>query len=160
MPNLNPLSNRVQIDLEDIMVAMQTHDFDVSHYLDVTTGAILLVKDGMVNDLEGDIDDLLDEEPDRYRLVEPVESSTAYKVMEDFIDALPHGVAQTVLRHAIEKPKPFRGFKDALVELTEAQDQWVEFELKAYRRYAEKWLQLEGIEATLVLGLTPKSDET
>ncbi len=144
-------NTKISVNLGQLMVSMQTHDYLDSHYLDITTGDILVTVDGIVAGQEMDIDDLLDEEPDRYRLIEPVSSSVAYQVMEDFVDHLPHGVAQTVLRHAIEKSKPFRQFKDALAELGEVRDQWSEFELKAYQRFAEKWLSIEGIEATLSL---------
>ena len=151
MLNDPKLPKLIEIDLDSLMAAMQDHSFETSYYLDLQTGRIIPAIDGTFDGENIDIDDVLDKEPDRYRLVESVSSAQAYRVMESFVDSLPHGVAQTVLRRAIELSKPFRGFKDALIELGDVKDQWRDYEIKTYKKFAEKWLALERIEASLVL---------
>jgi len=148
---MSDLPARIVIDLEDMMVAMQNHDFECTWILDLRSGELILAGDGMVSGEDIDIDDFLDKDPDRYRIVDSIPSKQGYRVMEDFVEAMPHGHAQTQLRRAIERSRPFRNFKDTLLGLGKLKDQWDQLELQAYKRFAEDWLKFEEIEADLVV---------
>ncbi len=145
---------RIRVDVEDLIVAMQTHDGDIDYYLDRKTGGFLLSLAGMcttdeTGDDEVDVDEILDAEPDRYRYVEPVASSRAFRVMEEFVEDHAPAGAKDRLWRALEGRKPFRQFKDTLETLGDVRDQWFVFEEKTYTVFAERWLEEEEIDAEL-----------
>jgi len=151
---MNEDAGRISIDLEELMIAMQTHNYEMTWLLDLHTGDVILAGDGMVNGVECDLDDFLDNEPERFRMIESIPSSKSYRIMEAFVDSLPLGQAQNGLRQAIEGSKPFRRFKDALLEFEVVRDQWFEFERQAYKKICEDWLESEEIEAGVVFQRT------
>ena len=72
------------IDLEELTWALNSRDplGECSHWLNIESGTILSL-------IGPDADDKADEDPrddDRWLFIEPVESSEAFRVMEDFVD--------------------------------------------------------------------------
>lgn len=144
-------TKRIAIDLEDLTMALQADNMDGMQYLNRETGEIEFYYDGMLNGEE------VDEEEaeailasDRYQRIDGIGSSRAFRVMEAFIEALPAGEAARQLERALRGRKPFRAFKDTLVELGPVRDEWFRFEREAYRGIAQEWLDENEIEADLV----------
>jgi len=152
-------SERLQIDIDDLEMALQNHSDELVHFLDRDTGEIRLYCDGMLDgeDVEEDfdIDDYL--ENPRFIQIEGTPSREGFQVMEEFIDTLESDHARRVLSFAISQRKPFRRFKDALYDLGDVQEQWYKFEREATMRQARNWLIDHGIEADLV---DPRSNPT
>jgi hypothetical protein len=147
----------LRIELGALILAMQSHEPDEDYYLDLESGAVEAYIEGKFRGEEVDIDDVLDEEPDRYLFIEGVPSARGYKVMEKFIEDVAPLPAKTPLWRAIEGKKPFRQFKDALLELGDLKEAYAKFEKDIYTRFAQDWLKSEGIAAELFEA--PKSPE-
>lgn len=55
------------------------------------------------------------------------------------------------LLYTINGRKPFRKFKDALIDLGDLRDQWFQFEEKAHLDLAQQWLEDRDIDAELII---------
>lgn len=141
----------LSIDRGDLLFAIGDHD--LTHYLDLQTGDVIPVfEEGVVGDLP-DVD--MDDEPERYRFIEPVPSSEGFSWMERFALAQEDGRTRRELLHALERRRPFRSFKDALIDFPEAREQWFAFEEQSLLDYARAWLTREGIHAELITPPAP-----
>src|SRR5580700_6758160 len=145
-------SAQIEVDVDDLIIAFQSQNFDSVWFLDLETGAVRLCYDGMLDgeDVEEDFDIDAYLDPDRHRVIRGISSSISYGFMEDFIEDLPQGRVKEQLSDAISRSKPFRRFKDALFELGEVRETWFRFEEECYARYSQEWLDDESIEAKLV----------
>lgn len=133
---------RLEIDSDDLMLALGSHSdsLEIRWYLDSETGAVLLDSpDG--EELPEDYGD----DP-RYIYIEPTESRLAYETVQDFVDTLPEGRLADALQHALAGRKPFRQFKDALLDYPEARENWFRFENDFEMRQAAEWCEEHDIE--------------
>lgn len=69
-----------------------------------------------------------------YITIEPLESSEAYHIMEDFVDNLPGGKEKNILSNAINGKKPFANFNN-LIHQSEWREFWFEFRDRMYEKY-------------------------
>jgi hypothetical protein len=133
---------KLPIKFDELIEALTTR-FDITDggwYLDTATGELLLQTDG-VEDLPADVEDNT-----RYLAIEPIVSHDAFQVMADFVASLGDAVAVARLRSALGDPKPFRGFKDALLDFPVHRQAWFAFEREAQKRAAQEWCEENAIE--------------
>jgi len=131
------------IDLEALIGALSSRDplGESSHWLNLESGTILFL-------IRPDALDEADEDPrddDRWLLVEPIESSDAFRVMEDFVDQCSDDRLARALGQALQQRKPFRRFKDALAARPAQQEAWFAFERQAMEVIARRWCEDHGI---------------
>ena len=93
---------------------------------------------------------LLDTDRDRFLPIEAVPSSVAYEIMCDFVDSLPESKIQLELGRALQQRRPFRRFKDVLLNYPVVQENWFRFHERAFMKIIQKWLDDHGAEVTLV----------
>ena len=105
------------------------------HILNRQTGEILFDAPDFTGEPEVDMDD----EDSEFLIEVPTSSSSEmYKVMEDFA-AKQSGDLSRVLLNVLIMEKPFRRFKDKLIELGIV-DEWYEFERSYAKGRVELWL--------------------
>lgn len=131
------------IDLEELTWALNSRDplGESSHWLNVESGAILAL-------IGADAVDEADEDPrddDRWLLIEPIESSEAFRVMEDFVDQCGDDRLTRALGQALRQRKPFRRFKDVLAAHPTQREAWFTFERQAMEAIARRWCEDHGI---------------
>lgn len=113
---------------------------DGAWFLDFGTGAILLDADGTES-----VPDDLDDNP-RYLAIEPLSSHESFRVMEAFVAGLGDPRIAVRLAGALSSRKPFRRFKDALLDCPAVHESWCAFERKAQQKLAEQWCEDQSIE--------------
>jgi hypothetical protein len=164
----------LRIDIDDLAVAMSDHDSE--WVLDTQTGKVLLkewLRDPEVRRLEGleaeapeDGDDDLDEEFDldadlvddgRFVWIEPIDSHEGFRWMEHFALRQDDERVRERLLDALDRPRPFRRFKDALFEFPHVQDAWYKFEEEKLREAVREWIQFREIDAELFVAGPPPS---
>jgi hypothetical protein len=139
---------KLRIEEWELLDALSNGNAEISGYLDVQTGAVVsLFMD--VDDEEG-LEAAVEEDPSRYRYIDPVPSYESYGWMERFADGVQDAGVREHLLDALDRPRPFRRFKDALLEYPEVREAWFRFEREQLRSAAEEWLRQEGVEAELV----------
>ena len=134
------------IDLEELIWALNSRDplGQSSHWLNVETGELLfMVGPDAADDLEDPADDPRDSE--QWLHVEPIESSQAFEVMEDFATQCGDAGLARALGRALQQRKPFRRFKDTLASHPAQREAWFAFERQAMEAIARQWCQDHGL---------------
>jgi hypothetical protein len=131
------------IDLEELSWALNSRDplGESSHWLNLESGVILSL-------IGPDGDGETDEDPrddDRWLFIQPIESSEAFCVMEDFVDQCGDDRLARALEQALRERKPFRRFKDVLAAHPTQRETWFAFEREAMEAIARRWCEDHGI---------------
>jgi hypothetical protein len=141
---------KIKIETDELISAFTDHSYFINYYLDKKTGEIVMIaaEEELVEDEE--IREKIEEEPERYIYIDPIDSSISFRIMENFIYQLPDGEARNNLDDAIHKSKPFRRFKDTLLDYPEIREKWFAYHNREMRRIAQEWLEDEEIDAELL----------
>jgi hypothetical protein len=152
---------RLTIDLADLVDMMDTRLDESQAFLDLTSGEIHLLSDELLScvaedDVEGVSDWERDQIPIAQRIndgdehlaeIPPFDSADSFRIMQDFVGRVEDGQVQAQLAEGLSRPKPFRGFKDALREFPALPDRWFAFDHERKEQLAVEWLRELGIEA-------------
>jgi predicted nucleotidyltransferase len=131
-----------QIDLQDLVEALEDHSDLHTWRLDPGSGAIELSSDDF-----GDDDGASDLEDRGWIAIEPIESSEGYADLVDFVELVGDPRARDLLERAIEGRGAFRRFKDTLLEFPELRDAWFGFPDVRTERRAIEWLARHAVVA-------------
>lgn len=77
-----------------------------------------------------------DDDPDRYLLIEPLDSRTGFRCMERFVEDLADGECKRSLIRALRGPRPFASFRNVIDDFGDERKQWFE--------YHDNWLLEEA----------------
>lgn len=160
-PRFRTAMAKLRIDAGDLELAIAANEGE--WVLDLQTGDVLTTewardaargldpeKDvwDPDNELLGDDDEDLD--PERFRRIDPVGSHEGFRWMERFAESQADDFVRGRLLDALERRRPFRGFKDALLAFPAVREAWFQYEAIRLRQEALDWLEVEGIDAELV----------
>jgi len=134
------------IRADELIMAFEDYGSNLRHFFDRQTGEVLTV----FEDMDEEDAELLDADSDRFLFIEPVPSYVGYEVMSDFVDTLPEGKVPRELARALQQRRPFRRFKDVLLNYPAVQEDWFRFHEQAFMKIIQEWLDDHGVEATLV----------
>ena len=134
---------------EDLIYAMEDHGGEHNWYLDKETGEIFFVSE-YDSDEDDEYAQKVEEYPDRYICIDPLESRDSYRIMEDYIFSLSDPTAKRSLENAISRRRPFSNFKDALYDFPEIQKQWFIYHDNAVLQISKEWLEFEKIDFRLI----------
>ena len=138
----------LKIDLDELYDAMENSSYDVEYYLDLETGEILFVSEGMDDEETGKLKIQIGEELDRYELIPKAESYEGYRDMQAFIATVEDDHLSELLEVAINGKGAFRRFKDVLLNYPEERERWFQFKDDRMKERALEWL--DDIDVTLV----------
>ena len=120
----------------DLAQALEFHHPEMVWFLDLESGEIFLVTEEERHEKPEDFF----EDP-RYEPIHPLESFLSFEIMEDFVAELPKGRSRKALAAALERRKPFRSFKDALLDFPDLREAWFRFHNEKMLVIAEAWLE-------------------
>jgi hypothetical protein len=152
---------RLRIDIDELTIALSDHDSE--WVLDLQTGTTLMKEWLRDPKLRGDLDLDLDEDDDlddefgdldplesgRFLSIEPLPSHQRFRWMEDFAREQEEERVRRRLLNALDRPRPFRSFKDALHELGPVRDAWYAYEEEKLRACARAWVEDRELDAEL-----------
>lgn len=150
------------VNLDELAIALTSRFGEYGYYFDLQTGEILFLPQGLedyVGASESELAMAFDfgvpemvtealqviNVPLRFVFIWPLPSWQSYNLMEDFIYTLPPGRLRTQLERAISKRKPFRRFKDVLLNYPEERQAWFDFQNEQQYQWARDWLAEHGI---------------
>jgi hypothetical protein len=170
------MPRRLKIDLSELEEAFEfTHD-TISWYLNLETGSVLMVNEDLLEEVEqlsesaveqgiefeqavrdSDLPDLEKQDLiDAANLdanlgvsfieVPEDESRDGYRDMRDFTSTVRSARLRELLEFALEGPRPFRRFKDALKRDAVEEERWYKYENDRLRERIRDWLESEDIE--------------
>jgi hypothetical protein len=137
----------VNVDSGELSLALTSHDLE--YRLDLQTGDVFPWFDDMLEDDE-ELAAALEETPDRFVRVEPVSSHESFRWMEDFAASQKDDAVREALLDALDRPRPFRRFKDALADFPEVREAWFRAHEERVLAYARTWIESEGLNVRLV----------
>ena len=140
---------RIQIDTDMLISALEDNNFEVNHYLDIKTGEIVTLTDLDIPE-EDELRECIDKDKDRYIYIEPIDSRESYEIMERFVYQLPEGKSKNNLTEALKRRKPFRQFNDKLYDYPDIREKWFQYHNQELKRIAREWLQYNNIDAELL----------
>ena len=135
----------LKIDLDELYDAMENSSYEVEYYLDLETGEILFVSEGMDDEETGKLKNQIEEELGRYELIPKAESYEGYRDMQAFITTVEDDHLSELLEVAINGKGAFRRFKDVLLNYPEEKQRWFEFKDDRMEERALKWLESIGV---------------
>lgn len=132
----------VTIDFEDLEMAMQ--DQHETWCIDPATGKMCMEP----GDAEALFDDdlMTPTDPDDVLELPPFFSSDGYRMMERFAESLEDRNASEKLLDALDRPKPFRRFKDTLGDFPAIQQSWFAYRAEQLKKIAEEYYESEDIQ--------------
>ena len=134
----------VTIDLEDLEMAMQ--DQGTEWCIDPVTGAACMDADEAAMICGEDVvESMTATDPEDVLEVPPFDSSDGYRMMEAFAESLDEAEVARTLLDALDRPKPFRRFKDALAEFPATREAWFAYRAEQIKRLAEDYYADQGI---------------
>ena len=141
------------IDLDELCWALGSRDplGQSSHRLNLESGELLFTAEA--DALDEATEDPRDDE--RWLCVEAIESSDAFRIMEDFVDQCDDMRLGRALAQALQQRKPFRRFKDTLADHPAQREAWFAFERQAMEVIARRWCEDNGITPTWVTHRQP-----
>lgn len=113
---------KIKLNIEPILYYMEdSSGFARSHYIDLFKGEVVSP------DVDDDIgyEDL--ENEDRYFPIEPITSHEGYQIMQDFAVSVESDEIRDHLFVVLEGKKPFRNFKDTLVDYPDIEKIFYEY---------------------------------
>jgi len=145
----DPPNATMEIDRMDLVEALTDNNDEVTWFLDKETGDLRMFStyEGQFLDGEEDEDEI--EAMDLVR-IDRIESREAFGIMERFAHEVARSPLQDRLIEALNRPKPFRRFKNVLNEYNEERDQWHAFHEETVLRIGRQYLEREGVAAKLV----------
>lgn len=142
--------SKIKIIASELLDLFESHSDFGSGYIDKQMGEILMTFEESDEPEQEEVIDRLNEDPDRYLMIEPISSREGFQIMEKFVESLPEGEERNLLTKVLSWKKPFSNFKSALADMGPLRQQWFDFQAKELRQLATAWLKCEGLDAELV----------
>ncbi len=116
-------------------------------FLDLRSGDVLplLEEEHLDDDIE---QEEMEENPEVFLQVETLPSRDGFAMMDSFVEELPEGEAKRALARALRMPKPFRSFKDTLLDFPEDREAWFKFQTACLHRAAVAFLEANSVPWT------------
>lgn len=135
-------------DISDISEAMTMFDTlsESAGYLDRKTGEVIFHFDPMISGCDNEIDPSKDEE--RYLFIEPLDSHSSFRIMENYTNDLDEGPAKTALTRDLSRSRPFRNFKETLNQFPKLLDTYFNYHEAEVQKIAQSFLERNEIEVS------------
>lgn len=131
---------KIPVNLEELGSTLDDQGGCGGHqwYLDLRNGQLLFVSD--CTDLPEEYGDIEDK-PEVFLPIESRSSRDGFAGMEEFVQSLPESGIRRALALALRLPKPFRAFKDSLLDFPEDREAWFRFLGERQRQAAIRFLE-------------------
>jgi hypothetical protein len=120
----HPNGEELTIDLIELENALQGAS-PGDYYLLPRSGRIILISS---EEMDGESEEVVVPDDLEALPIDTIESRVQFRWMEEFIGTVHSIAAQNALRDALRHKKPFRNFKDALMEFPLLRKKWFQFE--------------------------------
>lgn len=144
------MKRKVNISMDDLIMAFDMNAAEYTHYLHLETGGIAMLSEmGDSFDENGNQvkDPGIFEDSDKYIYIPGSDSDEAYRDMEAFIEAkVSSERLRSELREALGGHRPFRRFRDVLMNHPKLDREWFDFREERTKTRVRQWLTDNGLE--------------
>jgi hypothetical protein len=130
--------------LESVVQALESQLDTIKHYYDRNTGEVVMFSEefGEFGEEPGDID----QQAERFLLIQPFSNNERFQLMEDFVEALPDEDLQEELNMALIEKGAFQRFEEVLEKYPNRKEQWRRFREDKVTARAIHWFRENGIQ--------------
>jgi hypothetical protein len=168
---------KISIDEGDLLMAFESGDGMMEWFLDRQTGVVIGLGDDVLLDDDEDDDEEGEDwereekalrraiheneggEDARYLAIPSLASHEGFEIMDDFARSQDDRRVRGALLDALDRRRPFRSFKDALLNFPDVRERWFAYHEERMREEARAWLRSEGIDAELTRPVPPPSPD-
>jgi hypothetical protein len=137
---------KFRVDAQDLIEALESRNLEGTWFLNLKTGEVHFVSR---DEMQGN--ERLYEDEDRYLSIEPLEATDSLQIMEDFLEELHESEARRSLARALKHTKPFRSFRETLLNFPELDDTWTAYHDDRMFVIAEEWLEENVPDTEMIL---------
>lgn len=136
-----------QLDLDSIRRALEDHDPDREHFLDLESGSLwTFVFSEASDETRERYERVRSSLGEKWVRVPSVTAQVAFEEIEDFVEEISDPAARQALFVALERRGAFRNFREALLQLPEEHRRWRSLRREASRQRLDAFLTTLGIE--------------
>ena len=137
---------RVELDWDNLEIAVERNSPDTDSYLDLTAGRILTITTG---DPEAQLTrQQISENIRNFLRVDPASSREQYRWMERFVGSVVDEPLRDRLLISIDGKGAFRRFKDVLLAYPAERERWFSYRADLLHWHIQTWLAQHEIEPT------------
>lgn len=136
---------QLPVDLEELSLAFEAEASDVRWYLDVQTGAVILVTAEFDPGEHGVTREQVETDPVRFMPVPPVDPQHVIEDMNVYATSVTDAQLRESLQLALSAPRPEKRFKTALSWLPEHQTKWHAWRAERCGQRMNEWLARNGL---------------
>jgi hypothetical protein len=137
---------RIELDWDQLEIAVERNSPDTDSYLDLTTGRVLTITTG---DPEAAINrQSVSESIRNFLRIEPASSREQYRWMERFVGSVSDEPLRERLIISIDGKGAFRRFKDVLLAYPAERERWFSYRADLLHWHIHNWLEQHEIEPT------------
>jgi hypothetical protein len=134
----------------------------MSSFLDLETGAVLMLVEGTPDDDRQRNQALMN--PEQFLLIDPASSREQYRWMERFVASVEDETLRERLIIAIDGKGAFRRFKDVLLHYPGERERWFTYRSDLLHAYINEWIEENGIQTQSpapwgIVDLPPEPEE-
>ena len=139
--------NVSQLDLDSLRRALEDHDPDREHFLDLENGSLwTFVFSEASDETRKQHDRVRDGLGKTWVRVPSMTPQAAFEEIEDFVEEMSDPEAQAALFVALERRGAFRNFREALLQMPEEHRRWRSLRREASQRRLEAFLGELGVK--------------
>jgi hypothetical protein len=139
--------NVSELDLAAISQALDDHDPDREHFLDMREGSLwTFVFSEATDETRSRLAEARAGEGSTHRRIPSMTAQEAYEEVEDFVEGLTDPEAQDRLFAALENRGALRNFRQALLMHAETRQGWTSFRRERSQNRLERFLAELGVE--------------
>jgi hypothetical protein len=136
----------VQIDWDELEDAFDWNDPESHAYLDLETGEVVQWSELLDEEERSEITERIDDDPDRYAVIEPPSSGEAWRWMAAFAATVADPGLRRLLDLALGGKGAFGRFKRAMDDHPAERERWFAFRDERLHEAIEAWLAELEIE--------------
>lgn len=130
------------ISVQDLVEAMESSSYDMGFFLDRESGELVMFTSEDPDDPEAL--ESARENRERYFEIEPLPSRAIYGWMVEFAEGQRPTLQDRLLK-VLDRPRPFKGFQIACVNLG-LRDEWYAYRDRRAEEFARAWGEENGLD--------------
>ncbi len=144
------MKRKINVSMDDLVMAFDMNETEYTQFLNLETGGIAILSE-MSDSFDENGNPVEDpdifEDSEKYLLIPGSDSNEAYRDMETFIETKVNGERlRSELRGALNMRRPFRSFKDVLMNHPKIDTEWFTFEEESTKKRIREWLTDNNLE--------------
>ena len=129
----------ITVFIEDVAEKLEEAMDTWEQYLNVMTGEFESLSDGSYAEVDEELAEKIEDSHDYVRLPNQYEIHE-YRIMSDFADTVTNPHKQSSLYYALNGRKPYRRFKDAIIDLN-LEQAYYDFRADEFLKIAREWCE-------------------